>query len=169
MRQTLAVILLFAVGSANAYNVVYSAPGEVTGIGNLEIGGTLYNVDFETGVYSTFGGVEDFWTTSSESFAAATAIVDVLNAEGDPVVNNASVDGYVFGDPVLFTVANAVDTGSGGVFFYAPDDWTATACCVGPIYRTAWSVAAVPVPAAVWLFASGLGLLGWIKKESAPN
>ena len=25
-------------------------------------------------------------------------------------------------------------------------------------------VSAVPVPAAVWLFASGLGLLGWMKR-----
>jgi len=28
-------------------------------------------------------------------------------------------------------------------------------------------VSAVPVPAAVWLFGSALGLLGWIKRKSA--
>ena len=60
MRHVLGVILLLAVGSANAYDVVYSSPRVVTGIGKLDLGGTLYNIDFETGVYSTFGGVEDF-------------------------------------------------------------------------------------------------------------
>jgi hypothetical protein len=43
MRHALGVILLFVLGSANAATVVYSSPGVVTGIGGLDIGGTLYN------------------------------------------------------------------------------------------------------------------------------
>ena len=30
-------------------------------------------------------------------------------------------------------------------------------------------VAAVPIPAAVWLFASGFGLLGWFRKRAVPQ
>ncbi len=67
MRHALAVILLLVAGSTQAYTVVYSSPGVVTGIGNLEIGGLLYNVDFESGVYSTYGGVEEFWGSIPEA------------------------------------------------------------------------------------------------------
>jgi hypothetical protein len=31
------------------------------------------------------------------------------------------------------------------------------------------TVAAVPIPAAVWLFGSGLGLLGWFRKRAVPQ
>jgi hypothetical protein len=31
------------------------------------------------------------------------------------------------------------------------------------------TVAAVPIPAAVWLFGSGLGLLGWFRKRGVPQ
>ena len=57
-------ILMFAgwASSANASYVVYSAPGVATAIGGLDIGGMLYNVDFEVGGsrFSTFGGEELF-------------------------------------------------------------------------------------------------------------
>lgn len=35
------------------------------------------------------------------------------------------------------------------------------------IYKVEFSTAAVPVPAAVWLFGSALGLLGWMRRRAA--
>ena len=54
------------------------------------------------------------------------------------------------GDPFLFV--------SAGADVLADPDSTATASLV-------WDITIVPVPAAVWLFGSALGLLGWIRRK----
>ena len=50
------------------------------------------------------------------------------------------------GNGPFYAAAHVLSTGVGG----ADSDW----------------IAAVPVPAAVWLFGSGLGLLGWMRRKS---
>ncbi len=180
MRHALAVILLFVVGSASAATIDYSSPGVVTGIGGLDIGGTLYNVDFESGVYSTYGGVEDFWSTQAEAETASNAIISLLNTAlpDTCTLNNASqvtpcpVAGGVPGNSfyqVNFTATTKAIGGEnvtfiGDIFPWALVTCTATGCPQGA-FATAWSV--VPIPAAVWLFGSGLGLLGWMKRKRA--
>ena len=34
--------------------------------------------------------------------------------------------------------------------------------------RGVWSVSVVPAPAAVWLFGSALGLMGWLRRRASP-
>ncbi len=171
MRHALAVMLLFVVGSANAASVVYSSPGVVTGIGGLDIGGTLYNVDFETGDYSTFGGVEDFWGTIGEAGAAATAINAVLNVEGGSgscAFSNVCVN-KVMG---LDELGDTYSVSFGGFAAISTICWTsctATWTLDFPNsvqvagFATAWSV--VPLPAAVWMFGSALAGLGWMRRR----
>ncbi len=160
MRHALGVILLFVLGSAQAATVVYSSPGVVTGIGGLEISGMLYNVDFEAlGGFNTFGGEVDFWSSANEAITASSAINEIFNFEPEPLpgVNNFEFSVYqVFWGEGCCTEENVV---VGGV-------WQGTGGI--PAFpninvATSWSV--VPIPAAVWLFGSGLGLLGWVRRR----
>jgi hypothetical protein len=175
MRHALAVILLFVVGSANAATIVYAPDGDVTGIGGLDIGGTLYNVDFETGAYSTFGGVEDFWTTQAEGVAAINTINALLNANlpANCEVNNSTSDSgsctsfSAYRYSVNIGAGNATHAASYVDFFDEPHEPWSIACTscevtnISPV--TAWSV--VPLPAAVWLFGSALAGLGWFRRR----
>jgi hypothetical protein len=162
MKNLIAVMLLLGCGSANATTITYSSPGVVTGIGGLDIGGTLYNVDFDADTYGTFGGDDEFWTTETEASAAVDAINALFIANS---VYDVSNDGM---DDCLGHGCYTVNFSPGSsVLGYEFGDWL-NACCVGgsefdPI-RTAWSVA-VPIPAAVWLFGSALAGLGWMHRR----
>jgi hypothetical protein len=47
------------------------------------------------------------------------------------------------------------------------DDYSLTSDFVGGVYNITFAGAhSVPIPAAVWLFGSGLGLLGWFRRRS---
>ncbi len=175
MRHALAVMLLLVVGSAQAETIVYSTPEVVTAIGGLDIGGTLYNVDFESGVYSTFGGIEDFWTTQAEAYTAAVAINTVLNGPTRLIcaVNNGSA--FPLNNcqtlNAQYSVLSDVFFGNAAfshqALFMDEPQWVilCPSCPSIDGVATAWSV--VPIPAAVWLFGSGLGLLGWMKRKRA--
>jgi hypothetical protein len=160
MRHALGVILLLVVGSVNAATIVYSSPGVVTGIGGLDIGGILYNVDFEAwgelDDYTTFGGEEDFWIELGEVLDAASAVNAVLSSPGIVGVNNPSLFTYQVnhsGGSALESIEIAPGFwGLGNLF--SPVDSQKT---------TAWSV--VPLPAAVWLFGSALAGLGWFRRR----
>ncbi len=159
MKKLLFVAVLF-IGSANAASVVYSSLGVVTGIGDLDIGGTLYNVDFEAlGGFSTFGGEVDFWSSANEAIVAAGAINEIFNFEVEPlpVVNNFELTVYLvfWGDGCCAeesVIVGGVWQGTGGVPAF-PNIAVATS----------WSV--VPIPAAVWLFGSALAGLGWFRRR----
>jgi hypothetical protein len=167
MRNVLGVILLLVVGSANAATVVYSSPGIATGIAGLNIGGTLYNVDFEApgDAYSTFGGTELFWADLAESNIARDAINTVLDANAVVDLNNEAT----YAKPLFFVRNQALIEGSFS-HNYNPTTWTGSINSSVPEghsliegYATAWSV--VPIPAAVWLFGSALAGLGWMRRK----
>ncbi len=58
----------------------------------------------------------------------------------------------------------SIDNVGGGVYFGA--GYYAEVHNV-PGTPGVWTMTAVPIPAAVWLFGSGLGLLGWMKRKRA--
>jgi hypothetical protein len=165
----LALSITLSIG-ANAAYIVESSPGVVTGIGDLDIGGTSYNVDFEAvgDTFSTFGGNEHFWADISSALTAANAVNAILNAQASlPLLNNneSDPDGYIVWtgapNPGLDPVISFINGGAYAAFA-AGGGYEPSASNSG----TAWSV--VPIPAAVWLFGSGLiGLVGMARRKKA--
>jgi len=151
--------------SADATTLYYSDAGHtvVTGIENLDIGGTHYNVDFDADTYGTFGGDDEFWTTEAEASAAVDAINTLFEAHGVYALVNGGIPDCE-GSP-CYTVKYGPDV---GVLAYSFGPWynlggVAHGSEFDPL-ATAWSVA-VPIPAAVWLFGSALAGLGWMRRK----
>jgi len=161
MKHIMFAICLLSSTMANAVAVIhFSTPGYVTGIGNLDIDGTLYNVDFEAvgDVFSTYPGTEHFWTLEADAAAA----IDAVNQAMDTVIwnrfNNDCVIqcyGVAFGDNESLWSIYQISLPHWQIWTDLP--YEPEAGNIG----TAWSVASVPLPAAVYLFLSALtGLVG---------
>jgi hypothetical protein len=166
--------LLFLAISANAATIVYNGAA-ATGIAGLNIGGTLYNVDFGANSgFSTFGGDEFYWDTHSEATTAVDTINTQLNANNVSFIDNLSTYSFYtvhFGPPSYSTPNHEMGQfgGESTIDFYNLGAWSAAMLGQydGITGRTAWSLAAVPVPAAVWLFGSALAGLGWLRRKQS--
>ena len=165
----------------------------ITNLSNLDINGTNYDVTFHTGAGDSFNALWDanddgifggggstfatapmFWGSSTEAGDAAIAI---LNALGSVDWTTTSMsDGFVIpynvyqGDgltPGSDSISNTYD-----VYTALEDDERAWGSTLTD--TTVWSnrpiasfsVTTVPIPAAVWLFGSGLlGLIGVARRK----
>lgn len=88
-------------------------------------------------------------------FAAFNDIVDSCVGGLCGLIGILSLDGVRY--RLLGTVS-----GAGGDSFQLQ-----TQTANNSIYKVDFSTAVVPVPAAVWLFGSALGLLGWVRRRAA--
>jgi hypothetical protein len=167
--KILALLALSLVAiTANAATVIYSAngtpenPSKVTAIQGLDVGGVLYNVDFNTSLYDTFGGDDTFWTTQADAQTAANAINSLLNAEAVTGTVLSTAGGAIY--EVNFGGA----AGAGIVTSKAAaGDWGDSTFSTSGFHdkSTAWSTT-VPVPGAVWLFGSALAGMGWMRRKA---
>lgn len=102
------------------------------------------------GGYSFNDGVNDSTTTWGPGLATAQTIGgdDTSTTDGVRGISNA-YDGYdlISWDGVTLVLGSTIPLGTGGA--------------------NQLVFSAVPVPAAVWLFGSALGLLGWARRRSA--
>jgi hypothetical protein len=165
---TVAVGLLLGAGAVQAVTVDTSDGGtNATGIRDFELNGTVYNVEFlrATGDDLYFPSGFEF-TTSDTAVAAVNAVNDVLNTTSVSTVGQPSDVKLGF-----FNIGYAFD--GGGTEFAASEylvglnEWLNGGLNdVGTFVESTYAdFTVVPVPAAVWLFASGLAALGAVTRR----
>jgi hypothetical protein len=177
MRHALGAILLLVVGSAQAAVIDFQSlesPTSMTAI-------STYTEDGYT--FDPNGGTFAVWGTSDGNYAGSTALIHdddlgITTLTGPGAFNLTSVDlseAFAVGGVVSVTFER--DGGHSQVFnldgtfgfetFFFDAGFNGTS-------SLSWSqeadfyqldnlaVNAVPIPAAVWLFGSALGALGWV-------
>jgi hypothetical protein len=163
------LLVLGLVGTVNAATVVLDGQ-TATGILNLQIGSTLYNVSFvETTPENLYGAFDDppvFPFSLIESGIANYAVRDALNGSiatsVGPDSSNSDIN-YMF---AFF----AEEPPRGGVTYlerlgfyeFGTADWNTSLTTSGATSSGIYAdFTVVPIPGAVWLLGGGLiGLLG---------
>ena len=177
---------------ARAATLNIDAGGNLLGASNVDVGGSLYDVEFVDGFCATlFNGCDDLadfeFTTNADAILASTALlrqvfVDIVIGplfDSDPSLTVGcattvcdTITPWGFSGTAFFsyTIArNDDDEVSDGII---PSGFT------GPLtdfstFSTAnfarWSpVNPIPIPAAVWLFGTALiGLVGFTRRRKA--
>ena len=174
-----AMSLLLGAGAANAAFVITAGDEDDIGkaILNLELNGAEYFVHFDLGAANNFYGSTaprnfDF-DNVSDAQAASDAIIAALNAHSSEITvvggvlpsNNS--DEYLIGYGDTNGDVNVV------IAMYIESDWVNTgigtrSATAEFIYADFTQTSAIPVPAAVWLFGSGLlGLVGMARRKKS--
>ena len=181
-----ATLLLAFAGTASSATFDIDENGNILFIGALELNfdesspqeDGLYNIEFvyDTGI-NQYGNPPVFDVILSEdAVALIPQINDALNAEGGITGAGSNGDdtwyipGIEFFDAIYASGASNLFGGEWGVCRF---DQSGRDCLSGVAANreedvlTYARVTLVPVPAAVWLFGSALGLLGWVRRRAA--
>jgi len=140
------------------------------GVTNLDVDGSFYDVTFVGGDFtdiypdetaSPFWGQESFADAFSTALGSAvsgvtfTSFVDLIDS------TNSTESKLITGDGNLFQYSGFEVNVDGSVT--SSDSISG----FGGLYVEFTPAAAVPVPAAAWLFGSALGFLGWMRRKKA--
>jgi hypothetical protein len=157
-------ILLLAIGSTNAATVILDGTNAVR-IEDLEYGGDTYIIEFQ---------FNSFFTLLNQDSSYFPFYQEFPNTQGfDDVIHNAlhSSSAQTVGNIQSSSWWLPFDGLTGDIDAYGAvwngSQWQQTS---GPMDNVStWataSIAPVSVPAAVWLFGSALGLLGWMRRRT---
>jgi hypothetical protein len=176
----MALVTLLGMSQAGAETLVGTTT-DATGIDGLVVGSLTYNVTFENASYDTvYPSAPTFLGNSSGAEDAASAIESALNSLGVTALTGISGDFQVVEVPYDVSATSATSSSA-----YCNDvpcpagSWSGlgtsgggdlTDVYTGYYYTTFLIAASSPLPAALPLFATGLGalgLLGWRRKRKA--
>jgi len=181
MRNFVGIILLLICVSSHAFVVDLNPDDDThaTGIRNLDIQGTAYDVIFSHSAGPHNGPqTGDIFIDEASATAATLAINAALNSVSTIQAVGTSEDRRFLvpwefntngcgsqGDPGTCTIEGRKFGQSWTDFFHELDSTSNNV----PAEFARFSAAVVPVPAAAWLFGSALCLLAWIRKRNPVN
>jgi hypothetical protein len=183
----LAAVLLTGTASAVSFDI---QGGNIIQVTNLELNfdqnefDGFYTVDFVTDVGSDIFGTEpaDFPFLLSEDRVAATTQLNHALSNAPIVPTGAGLVGaeryFVPALEMDLPFLPIIWASLKGQYFSATDTWEQCQgddCLIGVSVLSPDDTATfatftpevIPVPAAVWLFGSALGLLGWMRRKKA--
>ena len=177
MKNLLGTALLVFCVSAHAFVVDLDPNDEAraTGVRNLDIQGTAYDVIFEfsAGPHNA-PQPGDIFIDEASATAAANAINAALNSVGTIQTIGSSRDNRFLvawefdtsgcgsqGDPGTCAWEGRLFGGGWNSLFKELDSTNGNV----PVEFARFSTAVVPIPAAAWLFGSALGILVWIRRR----
>jgi len=182
--------LCLAFSSANAFTITYSDPGSNTnaiGITGLDIAGELWDVTWDSSgdglgdatdgnpadcrdIYA-YGTCPTASPNSGGALVAAAAIESALGPSTALTVGSSASD--TFHIAYLYDDSSCNQPGNGTCMIFSDGmfGWGALPAVDNEIslnstVEIAKFTATVPVPPAVWLFGSALGMLGWVRHRS---
>ena len=175
----LSIVFVAAITPAHAFTVDLDGTN-ATGISNLDIGGTAYDVTFE---FSVAGGTDDdpfpvacgavpcdvFFGSEADAITAVTAINTAFN-------DNTTVPTTV-GSSAALSFFVPYETTQGGTNINAAQgtpigpNWGYIGAALDDTdsieYARFSPAAAIPIPPAAWLFGSALAILGWVRRRTS--
>ena len=189
LKSMLSIVVMFYAAQTTAATFTYGVGG-LTGVNGVQALGETWNATFQAGSFDdvdSIYGLSPFLYTEDDSLALSVALaadMSILNGSLNPEdVNGCTalsgpciiVTPHTFftavSDPVpdVWIQGLSVEISQSMTVSLTPDLFTGWRDFDFPNTTYAvWEVSAVPVPAAVWLFASGLlGLIGVARRKKA--
>ena len=165
------VLAVFACGSsASAYSIVTFPDTTAQKIIGLEADGVFWDVEFRLTTFAVVlpDDLFPFLGDKAGAIEAGIAIADVLNAEAIIRVGPDNEDRFRIPHGIQTNVHCAAVPQyfvSRGVWDVTMDTNNCTDASSAVVTYAVMTASAVPIPPAVWLFGSALGLLGWIRRS----
>jgi hypothetical protein len=123
--------------------------------------------DGATDWITSFDSSSSSWIDGIANTVSTDTVYDLSGSYSDSLLTTGLTDWQV-GDQVdiTFNFAGVFDLSNFDINNFGMQAGYRGGSIVDSTYNLVGNVTAVPVPAAVWLFGSGLGLLGWFRRKA---